>query len=223
MKKLLLVLAVAAFSFGCKKDDGNGGNGSGLDTYLPLTDGTNWTYKSTSGGIVSTVKFTVQPNTFMFFGKNYKRALNETTIDTSYYNKTGNDYYRIFRLGSLIGDVELNILKDNVANNATWNNSKMLTGITIPGIPIPISATVNFNFSIDGKDLTKTISGKSYNSIIKVKLSISATTPLGNQDIGTGEFYFAKNIGIVEYSLNITSPLVGASAEKLEVQSYDIK
>jgi hypothetical protein len=225
MKKILLIVIIAAFGFGCKKDNGGSGGSGNTSTYLPLTAGTNWTYKVTNNGTISTVKLTVQSGDFLMAGKNYKRVIDGGNTDTSHYNQTGSDYYRFFKFGGLLGDIELNILKDNLAAGGTWTASKMLTGITIPGIPIPVSATANFAFSIDGKDLTRVINSTSYNSIIKVKLVITATTPVGVQNIGTGEFYFAKNVGIVEYSINTSNPLGGGgtTAEKYEIQSYQIK
>lgn len=226
MKKALFFLSLIIFSFGCKKDDGSGGtNGTGLNTYLPLTNGTSYTYKSTNTGVVSTLKLTIQPGTFTLYGKSYKRVLDETKTDTSHYNQTGNDYFRVFKFGGILGEAELTLLKDNLAVGGTWSNSKVISGITIPSSPFPISATINFNFSIDGKDLTRVVNGKTYSTVIKVKLAITATTLLGTQNVGDGEFYFAKNIGMIEYNINTSNPLGGggASADKLEMIAYDIK
>lgn len=228
MRKVLLVLIVAAFSFGCKKDNGNG-SGSGLNTYLPLTDGTNWTYKFTSATGTNTDKLTVQAGTFTLSGRSYKRVLNTANTDTSHYIQSGNDYYSYFNLGGILGSVELNVLRDNVPVGTNWTNSKNLGNISVPMSPIPLSFTANFAFTIDGKDLTRTVSGKAYNTIIKVKLAINANNALlGNFPIGDGEFYFAKNIGLIEYSLNTSNPLGGGGAggttgTKREMQSYEIK
>lgn len=217
---------MAVFTFvGCKKDDGGSGSGgSTLNTYFPLTSNTNWTYKVTTNGTVTNPKFTVQATTKTFGSKAYT-ILKSDANDSSYYNQTGNDYFRYFKFNNLLGEIELNVLKDNLAVSGTWVNSKTMSGVTIPGVPLPVSVTVNFNFSIAAKPTSRTVLTKTYNDIIQSHVEIVAVILGTNTNVGSGDFYFSKNIGLIEYSLNTNTTAVGGASntEKYELSAYEIK
>jgi hypothetical protein len=220
MKKLLYFLLATIVFFSCKKSD----NSASTDTYLPSTVGTNWTYKITTGSgtaaTSTTVKYTVSNTDTTALGKTY-RVINGNNGTNQYYNKTNSDY---FTFRSLAGQgVELNFLKDNVAVNQGWNTSQTLNGLT--GLPGGItSATMNIAYIVKEKGTTKTVSGRTYSDVIKVEATLSATALILNLPLGTAEFYFAKNVGIIENKVQVSNTTLGFNIdEKYELQSYEIK
>jgi hypothetical protein len=223
MKKLLMIsLLILSVSIGCKKNDSSGGSGTGLNTYLPLTTNSTFTYSVARNGAITTPTYTVQTGDTTAFSKSYKRV-KSTTGETSYYTQQSNDYYTLFSIPSL-GGLELLFLKDNVAVNTTWSSTQNVGNINVPGVPLPVSVTINLEFKIASKASSRTVKGKVYNDIIQSQCTLTANTLIGNLPLGTAEFYFAKNVGIIESVIALNNSTAGINVnEKYELTSYDIK
>jgi len=219
MKKILYLFSASLLILGgCKKDDATT---STTENYLPNSVGSNWTYKiTTAGSAQSTVKYTVSNRDTSAGGKTYT-VITGNNGTNQYYTKIGSDYFN-FRTLSGQG-LELLFLKDNVAVNGTWNTSQTINGLT--GLPGGLtSANVLINYVIKEKGTTRTVSGTTYNNIIKVEATLSAGVSLLTLPLGTAEFYFSKGVGIVESKVLISNTTLGFNIdEKYELQSYEIK
>ena len=225
MKKLSIIAMLFIFiGVACKKNTSSGSGGSTVpDTYLPLTTGTNLTYRYTSSGTVTNPVLTVQAGDTTAFTKKYK-IVKSSLGGNSYYNQTGNDYYTLANFGGALGGVELLFLKDNLALNGTWTSNQSLGNMTVPGIPIPVAVTLNFAFKIAAKGTTRTVLTKTFNDVIQTNVVITAVTAFGSFAVGSGDFYFSKNIGIVENSLVLDNAAAGIAVnEKYQLTAYDIK
>lgn len=223
MKKIwFLAVCFSTTMLGCKKNDsGSGGSGS-LNTYLPLTTNSSFTYSVTRNGTVTTPTYTVQSGDTTAFSKSYKRV-KATTGETSYYTQQGSEYFTLFNLPSL-GGLELLFLKDNVAVNTTWSSSQNVGNINVPGVPLPVSVTINLQFKIISKTANRTVKGKVYNDVIQSQCTLTANTLIGNLPLGTADFYFAKNVGIIESVVALSNPTAGINTnEQYELTNYDIK
>lgn len=222
MKKIFLVVfGIITISMSCKKNDSTG-NGTSKDTYLPLTANSTFTYAVNRNGLNTTPTYTVQSGDTAAFSKNYKRV-KATTGETSYYAQSGNDYFTLISF-PVVGGLELLFLKDNVAVNNTWNTSQTINNVNVPGVPIPVSITVNLDFKIMSKGGSRTVKSKVYNDVIQSQCTLTAVTPIGNLPLGTANFYFAKNIGIIESVVALSNATAGINTnETYELTSYNIK
>jgi hypothetical protein len=221
MKKTnYLLIAVACIVSSCKKNDS--GSGTTADTYLPTTVGSNWTYKMvTAGGTPTTGTFTVSTKDTSANNRTYK-VVNGSTGSNQYYSKNAGDYYTLRAVGT--SALELLILKDNLDVNGNWNTSQVLSGLT--GLPAGItSVTVNTNYKIEIKGGSRVVNNTTYTNVIKVRADLIAAVPIaGNLNFGYCEFYFSKNIGIIESNIQIANTTAGVNINELyTLQSYTIK
>jgi hypothetical protein len=218
MRNFLFIIAAFSFVFSsCKKSS----DANVAENYLPTTVGSNWTYKvTTAGTAVTTVKYTVSNRDTVANARTY--AVLTGSNGSSLYNaKTGSDYFT-FRAVAGQG-LELLYLKDDKDINGTWNTSQTLTGLT--GLPGGItSANINIAYIVKEKGTTRTVSGTSYTNVVKVEATLSAAVAILTLPLGTAEFYFSKNIGLIESKILINNATLGFNIdEKYELQSYEIK
>jgi hypothetical protein len=225
MRKILYLLSASILVFSsCKKNDDTS-TSSTTDTYLPNTVGSNWTYQVTTAGTTTTaVTYTVSNRDTTANSRTYN-VITGSNGTNQYYSKNGSDYYNFRAVGTL--GIELLFLKDNVALNGTWTTSQNLTGLT--GLPIS-AAVINNTYTVQEKGTTRTVNGVLYSNIIKVRADINATAtvpgvPVGIPlSLGYAEFYFSKNIGIVESNIQIANATAGININELyKIQSYVIK
>jgi hypothetical protein len=218
MKKTLFALlaSVAIFS-SCKKSSSGS---TSTDTYLPNNVGTNWKYKVTTGGASTDVTYTVSSNTLAVDGITYK-IITGSNGNEQYYAKSGSDYHSLIKVSGQ--NVHLIILKDDKNVNDTWTTTQTLTGLSIPGVPVT-SATVNITYTMKEKGSTKVVEGVTYNNVIKVEAALSASAAGFPLSLGTIEYYFSKNIGIIENTANINNSTIGVNInDKYELKTYEIK
>ena len=61
-------------------------------------------------------------------------------------------------------------------------------------------------------------------AVIQSQCTLTAVTPIGNLPLGTANFYFAKNIGIIESVIALSNSTAGINTnETYELTSYNIK
>jgi hypothetical protein len=222
MRKIIFVLAASLFVFGkCNKDDGN--TTVTTDTYLPSTVGTNWTYRVVTPTATSTVTYTVTNRDTTFSGISSKfQVISGSNSSFQYYRKSSSDYFTVRAVAS--GVLELNFLKDDKNVNDTWSTSQLLSGLS--GLPGGItSVTMNTTYTIKAKGTTRVVNGNTYNNVIQVRADLAAAVPLfGSLPFGGADFYFAKNIGIIESNVQIANATAGINInEQQTLQSYVIK
>ncbi|HNJ58261.1 MAG TPA: hypothetical protein PLH33_04425, partial [Chitinophagaceae bacterium] len=137
------------------------------------------------------------------------------------YAKVGSDYHSLIKVSGQ--NVHLIILKDDKNVNDTWTTTQTLTGLSIPGVPVS-SATVNITYTLKEKGTTRVVEGVTYNNVIKVEAALSASAAGFPLSLGTIEYYFSKNIGIIENTANINNSTIGVSInDKYELKTYEIK
>ncbi len=205
MRKVIFVLVCGLFVFGkCKKS-----TGVQVD-FVPLTVGSNWTYQNNPGG---TSKLTVtSKDTTVASGRSYK-VLSNSTGPNAYWGKSGNEYYRFSDLqGAIPQGFEELYLKSDQSVNATW---MIPVQVNVPGLGMQ---TVNLGYKIVEQGLNKTVQGNNYSDVTKVSL----TATLSIATVGTGEFFYAKGVGLISGTMTFTG--TGApTTQTTELVSYEIK
>jgi hypothetical protein len=209
-KNLYLNIVVVSFLFlftECNKS-----SDAPAEDYSPLTAGSSWAYTSSSG---TSNKLTATNRDTVASGHTY-RVLTNSSGPNTYLGKSGNEYYRFGSLSSLgINNVEELYLKDNLDVNGTW---KLEQAFNYPGIPIPLTATLNY--TIKSKGGTRTVSGKNFTNVIQVRLDISIT---GLGSVGGGDFYYASGVGMIENTISINIVGQPPIAETTLLTAYEIK
>ncbi|WP_026461389.1 hypothetical protein [Adhaeribacter aquaticus] len=161
--------------------------------YMPMTAGSTWSYQ-TSLGTSYTLTATNKDTTAS--GKTFK-VFTSTDGQNRYRLKSANEYYQLTVIPGLApnGFSEL-YLKDNQPVKATWKSS---LPISIPSIPIPLTA--DLNYAIKTKDTTLTVNNKIFTKVIRVRLNVSIPT-IGS--LGGGDFYYADKVGLVQSNFNLS-------------------
>lgn len=196
----------------CKKDDSSPTNTT--VNYSPLTVGSNWTYNYTEG-VSSPVTYTltVTDKDTAINSKTYKVLSSSDDSGNKYMAKIDSNYYRFASFPG-IGSFEELYLKDNLPVNGTWKNS---ASFTLPGSPFPLTA--DLTYIVKEKGITHTVNGKSYNDVIHINVAITVFTA----NFGGGDFYYAKDIGMIESSINLTPPGQSPYTTSEQLVSSEIK
>jgi hypothetical protein len=191
MKKFLSMAALAALLMtACSKED------SPPATFLPTTTGSYWRYQTQVG--IDSIGVTGRDTTAN--GKTFKVFYSSQSRGSVYYSKVGSDYYRLGAFAALgTSPLELLYLKDNLATGGTWESPYT---INVPGLG---NTNFKLKYSIGTKDSSMSVLGKSYTGVTRVKLDVFVVQ-IFDINIGTGNFYYANNIGEIKSTLNISAP-----------------
>ena len=210
--KLFLVAGSSIILFGsCSKNDPQPDPPAAAN-YSPQTANSTWTYKNTPG---STFTLTATNRDTTANGKTYKVYLNSSGSN-NYMGKTGSSYYRFGSIAELgLNAVEELYLKDDQAVNATW---LITQAFTAPGIPVPLTASLNY--TIKEKGITRTVGSKLFTNVIHVRLDLSVTIL---NSIGGGDFYYAEGVGLIENAINVSVPGQAAINQTQVITDYSIK
>lgn len=180
----------------CKKDDA--APTTATANYSPLTAGSTWTYNYTENAAAKPpFTLTVTDKDTVVNNRTYKVLTSSDATENKYLAKSDSNYYRFASFAN-IGSFEELYLKDNREVNSTWTSSQTFT---YPGIPVPVVA--NFTYLVKEKGISHVVNGKTYNDVIHIKLDVAIA--LAGGSIGGGDFYYAKNIGLIQNNI-----LVGA-------------
>lgn len=198
----------------CKKDDATPATATA--NYSPLTVGSNWTYNYTENSTTDVYKLTATGQDTLVNGRNYK-VLTSTDGTNRYLSKIDSNYYRFASFGA-IGSFEELYLKDNRDVNSTWTNS---VSINYSGASLP----ANLTYTVKEKGITHTVNGTVYKDVIHVRLDIEVALPIvGNSNIGGGDFYYAKDVGLIENSISLSIPLANFTYSSSQLlTAYEIK
>jgi hypothetical protein len=168
-------------------------------TYQPTTAGSQWSYSTTgtAGGssINTNYTLTATDRDTSSSGRTY-RVFTNSTGPNEYYNKTGNDYFRIASFAGLPQPLDALYLKDNQAAGFVWSEIKNLT---VSGAPFPIPVTLKF--TIVGNKYDTSFSGKTFKDVIRVRLTLETNlVNIENNDI---TYLFAKSTGMIANKVNV--------------------
>lgn len=215
MKKLVFILGASLFILGsCKKSSDNN---TAVTPFTALTSGSNWTYKNTNGATVSNYKLTATGSDTTINGKPYKILSNNNGPNNYQYTNAGL-YYRYGALAGLTvaGGLEELYLKDE-AVNSTWSAV----------VPVNFGGTalnVNTVYTIKEKEISRTVGTLSFTGVTRVRLDLSATVPLlGTLNIGGGDFYYARGVGMIQFNIAVTPPGQPSINQSTDLIAYEIK
>ena len=85
-------------------------------------------------------------------------------------------------------------LKDYLNVGGSWTDNYIQT-TTYSGIP-PITMNVSVVSTIEEKNVSLTVSGETYPTVIKVK-RVMTSTLMGTDSVSTSYFWFAKDVGVI--------------------------
>lgn len=171
------------------------------NSYLPLTPGSKWQY---NGAYNYSIEVTGNQKTID--GKPFfeTKTINGTNVTTGYARIENGIYYNRGYVPQLGQDLELIILKDNVAVGTTWE--KLITANNL---------LTTYRFTIDGTNLSQTVLGKNYTKVIRVKLQTIISYLGSTFTYSTQYVYYAYGVGVIQTD----SDLLGL----INLSSYTIK
>lgn len=187
--------------------------------YYPMAVNNEWTYTNglvtNIGKILSTE--VIAGKTYFYFGQAPISSASSNGQSTTWVRKEGANYYQRISINTSTAlynvqttPFEFILLKDDLNAGDTWTEN--ITNVyqytpltsTTPAYP---DVTLNFvyNFKIEGKGITKTVSGTTYNDVIQVSLTFTY-----NGNTSVTNTYFAKDVGVIfiEQPGNLTSSLL---------------
>jgi len=183
---------------------------AGAGDYFPRTTNSNWSYKFDNDPM-DTLFQNVISQTQSALGNTYNVFMynDGSGVDTlGYFRRTSGDYYQYMDVGSFFGlDNEMwgeyVFLKDDVDAGTSWTSGVFTNTYTdtttTPHTTVPI--TVRFKETIQQKDVTVTVQGKTYQNTIVVleeyeySFDGGATwSPLPFNSTN----YYARNVGLIK-------------------------
>lgn len=195
----LLFACLSIVVFSCKKDDPTELLPA-TESYINNSAGSSRTYTTQDNNPPSTTTtYTLTPagRDTIVDGKTYS-VFNSTNGNTEYYNQTGNNYSTLLTLQGLSDQVFVNLyLKADQPVNTSWTQSYT---VNIPGVPLPV--TVVLTNKIVEKGITRIVGSNTYNNVIHVSSSITASAgPLPITGITSDiNNYYAPKYGMIESS-----------------------
>lgn len=219
-KNLIVCLAcfIVLTAGNCKKN--NGTTPADQGDYQPLTVGSEWNYTTTgttgSGPVNSVFKLSATNRDTVSSAKTYKVFTNSVGTN-EYYNKSGNDYYRISFFAALPQPVEVLYLKDNLALGGSWSE---IENVTVSGVPFPVPVTLTF--VVEKNKFDTTMDGTTYKDVIKVRLTPTVPGVTITSDI---TYYYARKVGLFyNKTIAVIPPPVSINVNTVtKLNSYTIK
>jgi hypothetical protein len=212
IRSAIMVASTTLLFAQCKKDEDTA---PAAKSFTPLTAGTNWTYQYTEGATtLQTFKLTVTSKDTVANGRTYKVLTTSNGGANNYLAQSNSEYYRLTSIPQVgLMNVEELYLKDNENVNGTWTKN---VNATVSGTNI----TAAFLYTIKGKGESRPVGSQTYQNVTHVHLDISAPF-VGN--VGSGDFYYAEGIGMVESNIVISNIIVGNYSSSQKLLSYEIK
>jgi hypothetical protein len=224
---LIVSLFLAIIFTSCRKDNSafvgptTGTTGSQSESYYPVGNGTQRTYRLTDDlttSIITSVE-TSTGNKKTFNSEIYSEVstkLNSSpTLTNSYiYEKDGVYRFRgeVLNLGF---ELQFEYLNTKVPVGGTWTKPVTESG-TVNGAPARIVCTMA------EKDISKVVNGKTFTNVIHTTVELQYDLSNGFETVTTYEFYSAKGVGIIE--IDSEMDFFGfESTSKTELISYTIK
>lgn len=202
---MLLLVGFAS----CKKDDNND-TPSGGESYGPTVAGSTWTYVNADGS--SAFTYTATNRDTVAMGRTYD-ILTSTSGGNIYQAQDGNDYYRFGSFSDLgISAVEELYLRQHLNIGDGWT-------INVPFTYMGFPLTANLFYTIKSKNQSRKVRSNNFENVVNVGLDLK----ISGASIGTGDFFYARGIGLIESDLNVSIPGQGTQDEHTLLESYNIK
>lgn len=207
---------------------GGGGSTSVTGDYWPSALNNEWVL--TSGGTQNTMKMISVDNIggFTYYTFNSQSGLGSSSsvsnVVTRLRKDSGDYYLKVDDMNITGGGVsgtmtgyEMILLKDYLNVNSTWNGSFTQT-VTYTGIPA-ISMNNTYLGTIIEKNVSLTVNGVNYNSVIKVKIH-QEVSAMGSVSGADTYYWFAKNIGIIKSEVYQIGSSVPTTSELVTYHLY---
>ena len=196
-----------------------------ISDYFPTTTNSFWSYTLDVTG--DTLRYIVQPADVTISGQTYRPFMvsGGGSNDSLFFRKASGVYYQfgdidfIGALDSVFQYVDYPFLKDNVPVNNTWESG------LIDAYAKNSYGKAKAQFTILAKDVQQTINGVTVDSVIKVQRSImfQSTGTTTFQNLGSFNFYFAKNKGLLLIDGNLPASISPIPIPfKLEAKNYRV-
>ncbi len=178
--------------------------------YVPQTNFSNWSSMLVGGTPADTTYIQVSSNSKTFGANSYKIFEVKdmgTPIDSVFNRKNGGLYYQYIdgNLGVLTNPInkEYLVLDSTLAVNATWT-ANFGPNVAM-GFPL---SNIRVDAQILAKGETQTVALITYNNVIRVKYTYTATViGLGDIPVAEEERWFARGIGVIRSSvMNLVTP-----------------
>lgn len=169
--------------------------------YIPTTAKSTWNY-----GGASPYSATATGATKVINGKTYYEIETKqgSTVKTSYLIKD-NGVYAAVDLFPNTGSQEIIMLKENAPVGQSWEYTHTNQGVT-----------TKIKFTLAERDISKTVEGKTYNHVIRVKTEFSFSYMGVEMGVYTTAYYhYAKGIGLIFTDLG--------DQGQVPLLTYDIK
>jgi hypothetical protein len=191
MKQLyyFCLLLVMSLMVSCGDDDPTP-LASKIDTYMPLTTGSEWSYK---GSLAYTAKITGNKKTINskeYYEASATKAGGVPTL--SYYRIENDEIQSYSELPGLTDPVEMIIMKEKPALNGTWSSNVVVQ-----------SFTYKYTFTVEKMLTDYTVHEKTYKDVAQVKMVVSIDLFGTTSNIIEANYFYAKNIGLVHADLGI--------------------
>ncbi|MFD0962485.1 hypothetical protein [Pseudofulvibacter geojedonensis] len=191
---------------------GGAGAGSGTSTgdYFPRAVGNQWELSISTGGTQSlNMVSTSQHNSITYY--DFSSSVGYGSIRksaASYFNRIAvsidNPAYIIEST-----PFEIKFLQDDAVVGTSWDNvvSSTYSYTPIGDSPAIPNTTVsmNYKYTLLGRDLTRNVNGQTYNNVIHISHvleTLGEGGSLGDTGDIEGDYYYSKDIGLIEYSID---------------------
>lgn len=188
--------------------------------YVPTCVGSWYKYQTETFGTADTFRSTYLSTVDTLVGSiTYAKMLLRTSTSTgdrddfSYISCNNGEsvafqYNAVGAGGTTVAFLKVTGLKANLPVGGTW----------VDIIQNQTGQDVTNTFTIEEKGISRTVLGTAYSNVIHVHLVQTIDVPLiGAQEVGTAEYYYARGVGLVEF----TSNNFGISSSRL-LESYYI-
>jgi len=187
-----------------------GGSGTSTGDYHPRAVGNTWTYNVSTGGTeTQEMTSTINDGGKVYYNMAQSTALTSGNVGVA--KQAASYFLRTDVVVSANGydvaptqPIYVKELQDDAAVGITWENPVTATYTYTPtagGAAIPnVVLNYNYKYTMVERDMTKIVNGQTYTNVLHVSLLLEVT---GSPDT-LGDYYFAKDVGIIEYSVGAT-------------------
>lgn len=216
-KQIWISIVVSIALFSCSKEENT--PAAPAETYMSLTSGSTWNYKSTNNStgtpVITNYTLTSSTRDTTVGSRSYHVFTRSNGGANEYYNISSNDYYTYQTLPAQLGGsfVENLYLKLNANVGDTWAQSYP---VTFSGFPITITLT----HKLEEKGISKTVNSIPYTGVYRISTTLSASgVPLPYTLSSDIQYYYAPKVGLIESKTVINLTVTGFPSSTTDIRN----